>query len=209
VISSASLDRTRRYRYRLRREWQPSPRRVTFIMLNPSTADARVLDPTIRRCIGFAKAWGFGGIDVVNLFAWRSTRPEALWRVDDPVGPRNHAAIASAMRESSLVVAAWGNAGRGREQAVRVCRLAGRLRAPLYCLGTTLSGQPRHPLYVSAVTALEGWLAPPAPSLRTRHANGASHPRCQAPRSESFRIDRDVLDALALPCVRHVDDAVG
>ena len=155
VVSSASLDRTRRYRYHLRREWQPSPRRVTFIMLNPSTADARVLDPTIRRCVGFARAWGFGGVDVVNLFAWRSTRPEALRRVDDPVGPRNQATIASALRESSLVVAAWGNEGRALEQAARVCRLAARLRTPLFCLGTTQSGQPRHPLYVRGAAPLE------------------------------------------------------
>ena len=154
MIGSASLDRTRRYRYRLRRDWQTSPRRVTFIMLNPSTADARVLDPTIRRCVGFARAWGFGGLDVVNLFAWRSTRPEALRRVADPVGPRNHAAIASALRESSLVVAAWGNTAPAREQALRVCRLATRLRTPLFCLGTTLGGQPRHPLYVRRTTTL-------------------------------------------------------
>jgi len=155
VVSSASLDRTRRYRYHLRREWQPSARRVTFIMLNPSTADARVLDPTIRRCVGFARAWGFGGVDVVNLFAWRSTRPEALRRVNDPVGPRNQATIASALRQSSLVVAAWGNDGRAREQATRVCRLAARLRTPLFCLGTTQSGQPRHPLYVRGAAPLE------------------------------------------------------
>src|SRR4029079_18953941 len=73
LVSSASFDRTRRYRYHLRLECQPSPRRVTFIMLNPSTADARVLDPTIRRCVGFARAWAFGVVEAVNLFAWRHT----------------------------------------------------------------------------------------------------------------------------------------
>ena len=152
VTCSAAFDPRRRYRYRLRCDWTASPRRVTFIMLNPSTADERVLDPTIRRCIGFAKSWDFGGIDVVNLFAWRSTRPDALRQVPDPVGPRNHVAIAAALRESSLVVAAWGNSLPAPERANDVYELAARLRTPIFCLGTTQSGEPRHPLYVAGAT---------------------------------------------------------
>ena len=106
--NGATCDARRRYRYRLWREWGASPRRVTFIMLNPSTADERVLDPTIRRCIGFAKAWGFDGVDVVNLFAWRSTDPAALARVADPIGPDNDETIAASLRQSALAVAACG-----------------------------------------------------------------------------------------------------
>jgi hypothetical protein len=102
LCSRATFDTTRRYRYRLIHDWTGSPERVAFIMLNPSTADERTLDPTIRRCIGFAKAWGFGGIDVVNLFAWRTTDPAALARVADPIGPRNDGMIAAALRQSAV-----------------------------------------------------------------------------------------------------------
>jgi hypothetical protein len=149
----ATFDASRRYRYRLRRHWGPSPRHVLFIMLNPSTADERVLDPTIRRCIGFAKAWGFGGIDVVNLFAWRATDPRLLRRIADPVGPDNDAVIAAALRQSSLAVAAWGAEALARRRAIDVGRFATRARTSLFCLGTTLHGYPRHPLYVKQTTA--------------------------------------------------------
>jgi hypothetical protein len=77
-------------------------------MLNPSIADARRNDPTIRRCIGFARHWGFGGIDVVNLFAYRATRAQELFRASDPVGPRNARFLRSAIGRAPLVVLAWG-----------------------------------------------------------------------------------------------------
>jgi hypothetical protein len=155
VTGWARFDRTRRYRYRLRRDWQPAPRRVTFIMLNPSTADARVLDPTLRRCIGFAKAWGFGGIDVVNLFGWRATSPRALRSIADPVGRGNDAAIRVALRDASLAVAGWGGDLLARGRAVVVQRMAEDRGMPLACLGLTTSGQPRHPLYVPGSTPLQ------------------------------------------------------
>jgi hypothetical protein len=153
----ATFDERRRYRYRLWRDWTASPRRVTFIMLNPSTADERVLDPTVRRCIGFAKAWGFGGIDVVNLYAWRSTDPAALRRSADPVGAGNDAAIACALRQAALAVAAWGSHPLAGERATAIRALAARLRMPLYCLGTTTAGHPRHPLYVRGSTRPASW----------------------------------------------------
>jgi hypothetical protein len=148
----AIFDAERRYRYRLWRDWAESPRRVLFIMLNPSTADEETLDPTILRCIGFAKEWEFDGIEVVNLFSWRSTDPRELSRVADPVGPENDEAIATALRDTSLAIAAWGDEPVAHERALMVRRLAARLDKQLFCLGTTQSGQPRHPLYVVGAT---------------------------------------------------------
>ena len=153
------FDARRRYRYRLWRDWSAAPRRVTFIMLNPSTADERVLDPTIRRCVGFAKAWGFGGIDVVNLFAWRSTDSAGLAEVSDPIGPANDEVIRDTLRRSPLAVAAWGADKIARDRSLVVEHLAARLRTPLFCLETTTHGHPRHPLYVAAAAALRPYRA--------------------------------------------------
>jgi hypothetical protein len=153
LCSRATFDTTRRYRYRLIHDWTGSPERVAFIMLNPSTADERTLDPTIRRCIGFAKAWGFGGIDVVNLFAWRTTDPAALARVADPIGPRNDGMIAAALRQSAVAVAAWGCERIARHRSAAMERMAVELGVPLFCIGVTRRGDPRHPLYVAGATA--------------------------------------------------------
>ena len=115
-------------------------------MLNPSTADAEKFDPTVRRCFGFARDWGFGGLEVVNLFALRSTYPDLLGKAGDPVGPGNDAAILTAVEGSDLVVAAWGIHGRlhGRDRAV--LKLIEGI-ADLYCLGTTKAKDPLHPLH--------------------------------------------------------------
>jgi|SRR5690349_11377452 len=146
----AREDRTGRYRFTLWRALPGGLGRVLFIMLNPSTAGARQDDPTIRRCIGFARAWGFARMDVVNLFALRATHPADLRRARDPVGAGNDRAIAAAARRADLVVAAWGVHGAlaARDRAVRAL-LADR---PLHCLGVTRAGHPRHPLYLPAAT---------------------------------------------------------
>ena len=101
-------------------------------------------DPTIRRCIGFARDWGFGRLVVVNLFALRSTSPRALRRAPDPVGPRNDRWIARLAADAELVIAAWGALGNYRDRA----RLVTSTLSDLYCLGRTRDGSPRHPLYV-------------------------------------------------------------
>ncbi|MEZ6318940.1 MAG: DUF1643 domain-containing protein [Phycisphaerales bacterium] len=106
----AGFDQTQAYRYTLGRRWDDAGRRVCFCLLNPSTADARVLDPTLTRCLGFARAWGFGAMDVVNIFALRSTDPGELYRTDDPVGARNDAAIRRCAARADLVVAGGGTA---------------------------------------------------------------------------------------------------
>lgn len=139
------------YRYWLSRGWDCDLPTVCFVMLNPSTADAEFDDPTIRRCIGFAKLWGYGRLEVRNLFAYRATDPGQLRRVDDPVGPYGDVYLAGAAA-SSLVVAAWGCHGElfGRHRAAR--KLLGNTK--LYCLGKTKDGHPKHPLYLPASACL-------------------------------------------------------
>lgn len=131
------------YRYRLLRAWDDKPR-VWWVMLNPSTADASVDDPTIRRVVSFSQGWGYGGCVVVNLFALRATDPAALKGHADPIGPDNDLHLRLALA-APLVVAAWGaNKTCGRDQAV-MRLLAGK---SLHCLEKTKEGHPKHPLYV-------------------------------------------------------------
>lgn len=145
------------YRYALARPLGDGAT-VTFVMLNPSTADATTDDPTIRRCIRFATTWGFGRLEVVNLYALRATDPAELWCAADPVGPDNDTHLARAMATADLVVAAWG-ARRPPGHAERVDLVLGR--ASVHCLGRNRDGSPRHPLYVPAGT-------PPTPWARVR-----------------------------------------
>ena len=146
IAGSAGLSRCGHYRYWLRRQWSPALPQCTFIGLNPSTADAQLDDPTLRRCIGFAKQWGYGSLLLVNLFAWRATDPRDLLSAPDPIGPQTNRWLRRAMRESDLVVAAWGNGGTLANRAHIVAK---RLK-PLHCLGITSLGMPRHPLYCRA-----------------------------------------------------------
>lgn len=119
-----------------------------FIMLNPSTADADQDDPTIRRCIGFAKRENCGGIIVVNLFPFRATKPADLWAQGGETrmgGSRGKIEINKAVRDMDVIVAAWGADARGYDHWIQH-----RFGSFLYCLGKTKSGHPRHPLYVMA-----------------------------------------------------------
>jgi hypothetical protein len=110
----ATFDPTRTYRYQLTRTWDPDGPRVNFLMLNPSTADAFGLDPTVRRCVGFARRWGFGSLEVTNIFAFRATDPRVLVGQPEPVGAGNDQAILDAARKADRVVAAWGVRGSHR-----------------------------------------------------------------------------------------------
>lgn len=172
---SAVISECGQYRYELRRVWDEALPVCTWIMLNPSTADAEQDDPTIRKCIGFTKQWchgterapGFGGIVVGNLFAFRSTDPRGLLGVSDPVGPENYKHLKAMLvyaNENSghhdhPVVLAWGRFPRTElhDKAARVmwdCWL--RRETPgLFCLGRTKGGQPRHPLMLAYATPLE------------------------------------------------------
>lgn len=146
--SGARFDATGQYRYSLWRCWQPGGRRLAFIMLNPSTADAETNDPTIRRCIGFAQSWGYGSLEVVNLFAFRTPHPSQLSLVADPVGADCDAAILQAVERADCTVIAWGNGGRLQNRNRAVLGLINPLNRPVYCLGCNQSGQPSHPLYL-------------------------------------------------------------
>jgi hypothetical protein len=146
MTGGAAFSRDGRYRYRLWRRWDRSRPAIAFCMLNPSTADARRDDPTIRRCIGFARHWGYGGIEVVNIFALRATDPRALRSARDPVGPRNDAFMRRAAARSPVVIA-WGVHGALRDRESAALKLFGA-RSRLLALGRTRSGAPRHPLYL-------------------------------------------------------------
>ena len=144
------------YRYCLTRRWAPGPV-VCWVMLNPSTADAMQDDPTIRRCIAFSKRDGFGALSVVNLYARRCTQPVHLKDPGDPVGPMNDVSIRRSFGVALKVVAAWG-AHPGTDARVDAVRgLASSSGLALFCLGTTKSGAPRHPLYVKGDAELVRW----------------------------------------------------
>lgn len=148
--SGAVFDQSELYRYWLWREWNADLPRLSFVMLNPSTADADRNDPTIRRCIQFAKTWGYGAVDVVNLFAYRATQPRILRQAKAPIGQENDRHLQTVCDRADAIVLAWGNWGSmyGRDRSVLEL-LDGQ---SAFCLGVTRSGQPRHPLYVRGDT---------------------------------------------------------
>ncbi len=151
--SYADISPCGKYRYLLEREWSDfsvdQGGSAMFVMLNPSTADGDVDDPTIRRCVGFAKSWGYGWLSVVNLFAYRATDPKELFKAGDAVhGPRNQEVIERAATHAGIIVCAWGAHKSADWQAETV---RGWLHGEtLYALGFTKSGHPRHPLYLPA-----------------------------------------------------------
>lgn len=141
---SATISKCTKYRYDLRRSWDDSKGLVVFVGLNPSTADGKQDDPTIRRCIGFAKRWGYGSLCMLNLFALRTPYPQNLLTHPEPVGPENDEYLRTQCEEADLVIVAWGAHGGylGRDEEVLPL-----LKAP-QALGLTKAGMPRHPLYM-------------------------------------------------------------
>lgn len=152
----------RRYRYRLWRQWDPARPYLLWILLNPSTADEITNDPTVERCMRRAVAWNFGGVQVCNIFAWRSTDPKALRLAPDPVGrPENDQAILAAAKGAGSVICGWGNHGslhRRSEEVVDLLKLEG-IKAG--CLGVTRQWEPRHPLYVGYSQQVLVFVQPP------------------------------------------------
>jgi len=148
--SGAIIDDTESYRYSLWRVWDDTLPRVTFIMLNPSTADSSEDDPTLRRCIKFAMNWGYGSLEVVNLFAYRSTNPKMLLSANDPIGKENNQYIVNALTRSEKVILAWGTKGILFDRDKEVINLIRQNCTPLFALELTKDGHPRHPLYVKA-----------------------------------------------------------
>ena len=146
MLRTATISPCGKFRYSLRRTWGEG-NIVSFVMLNPSTADAEKDDPTIRRCIDFARRWNFGALEVVNLFAFRATNPRLLIDAPDAIGPDNNLAISKAAERAASIVVAWGRLSKwGLSRRTEVCSLLECF--PLLCLGETQGHHPRHPLYV-------------------------------------------------------------
>ena len=155
--SGAVFSQCRKWRYALWRVWGDPRRMCLFVGLNPSAADEMNDDATIRRCIGFARKWGFGGVYIVNLFAWRARYPRDLKMVSDPVGGENDENIKKYVERSESIVLAWGVHGDYRGRAIEVLE-SGALGSELYCLGMTKGGHPCHPLYLPVSTEMERYL---------------------------------------------------
>lgn len=142
--TDAEFSDCKRYRYALWRVWDKSRPHVAFIGLNPSDVDDVKNNPTINRCISFARSWGYGGVCVVNLFAFNAVVPEAMMRAKDPVGPDNDKWLLRIAKSAAAVVAAWGNYGSfmGRSAEVK------NMIPDLHALKINKSGEPAHPLYL-------------------------------------------------------------
>jgi hypothetical protein len=155
-VRRTTLSPDRLYRYTLWREWVTSGDLLShetalqkssyamFVGLNPSTADETKDDPTIRKCIGFAKRWGYGALCMTNLFAFRATDPRQMKGHPKPIGDDNDRWLVACAREAGIIVAAWGVNGEhmGRDEEVL------KLLDGVECLRTTKAGHPEHPLYV-------------------------------------------------------------
>ena len=162
-VAGAVLSACGKYRYELMRGWpsilHANEKHVVWVMLNPSTADANTNDPTIRRCIQFSADWGYSSLLVVNLFAYRATDPDVLLKdpIVDYVGPNNDRSIVKAIEGAAMVVAAWSGHPAVRARGKQVLQLLQDYLVDLRVLGFTLSGHPRHPLYVSKETEPTPW----------------------------------------------------
>ena len=146
-----------RYRYSLTRTWDEGGKKVTFIMLNPSTATEIQNDPTVERCERRARALGFGAFRVTNIFAWRDTDPRAMRKAAEPNGPDNDAAILDAARWADTIVAAWGTHGEHLNRGPTVELLLRATNLPLHHLGLTKPGHPKHPLYIAYAVQPADW----------------------------------------------------
>lgn len=153
--NDAVISDCEKYRYLLRRTWDHAKPRLLYVMLNPSTADARKDDATIRSCVRLAAELGYGSIEVVNVFAWRATKPDELLTAGDPCGPRNEDIVEAAIGRCDVVVCAWGAWPPAREASTYIRNAIRSRRPAAYCFGKTKAGAPKHPLYIKSGTPLE------------------------------------------------------
>lgn len=146
--SGATFSPDKKYRYKLWRIWDSTKPKCSFIMLNPSTADAIVLDPTVRRCLDFARLWGYGSLIVGNIFALRSTDPKELYKSEDPIGTGNDEALLDIVKNSDIAITAWGTHGAFTKRGAKVLSmlLPDHVEKMAH-LGFTNNGEPIHPLY--------------------------------------------------------------
>lgn len=157
AASTATYSDCERYRYALTRVWDAAANKVAFVMLNPSTATEVQNDPTVERCERRARTLGFGAFRVVNIFAWRDTDPRAMRAAADPVGPDNDAAIMAAAAWADRVVCAWGTHGAHLSRGPHVETLLRTTAKPLYHLGLSMAGHPKHPLYIAYTQHPQIW----------------------------------------------------
>jgi hypothetical protein len=142
----AIIDKSGKYRYMLTRQWGAGNNFINFILLNPSTADHQIDDPTVKSCIALTVNNGFDGFYITNLFAFRATQPSDLKKASDPFGPENEKYLKRYNKLCSITIVAWGNHGSflgGSERVLDIFK-----RKPLHCLAKNKSGAPKHPLYV-------------------------------------------------------------
>lgn len=146
-----------RYRYSLTREWDAAGQRVCFVMLNPSTATEVQNDPTVERCERRARHLGFGSFRVTNIFAWRATDPRDMKAATDPVGPQNDQVLDEAAAWADQIIAAWGTHGAHLARGTEVADLLQKTDVPLFHLGLSKQGHPRHPLYLPYAQQPVAW----------------------------------------------------
>jgi hypothetical protein len=156
AASSATYSTDLRFRYALTRDWSTGPRAL-FVMLNPSTATEVQNDPTVERCERRARALGFAGFAVANIFAFRATDPRVMRAEADPIGPANDATILDLAARYDRIICAWGGHGLHLDRGTRVEALLRGTGQPLFHLGLTKAGQPRHPLYIAYLEQPRPW----------------------------------------------------
>lgn len=158
AASTATYSDCEKYRYDLTRIWAEEDGKIAFVMLNPSTATEVQNDPTVERCERRARALGYGAFRVCNIFAWRDTDPFKMRKAKEPVGPENDTAILAACDWADRVVCAWGTHGVHLDRGPKVEALMRATKAPLYHLGLSKAGHPKHPLYISYAQQPELWV---------------------------------------------------
>lgn len=155
--SAASYSPCLNWRYALTRVWDAQGPRALFVMLNPSTATEVQNDPTVERCERRARALGFGAFRVCNIFAFRATDPRVMRAAPDPIGPGNDAAIMAGAQWAGMAICAWGTHGAHLGRGEQVAGLLRRAGVPMYHLGLSKAGHPKHPLYIGYDQGLMAW----------------------------------------------------
>ena len=159
AASTAEYSDCECYRYALTRVWNTAGRKALFIMLNPSTATEIQNDPTVERCERRARALGFGAFRVLNIFAFRATDPRDMRAAADPVGPLNDKAIRDSLDWADQVICAWGTHGAHRDRGPEVEAMLRATGTPLWHLGLSKAGHPKHPLYIGYAVQPMPWPA--------------------------------------------------
>jgi hypothetical protein len=155
--STAVYSDCEHYRYSLTRIWDEKAARVLFVMLNPSTATEVQNDPTVERCERRARTLGYGGFRVANIFAWRATDPRDMRAAMDPTGPENDEILKHSAAWADDIIAAWGVHGAHLDRGPQVAELLRGTGKPLFHLGLSKAGHPKHPLYLPYRQTPQPW----------------------------------------------------